>query len=97
MDSAHVENDLVNVLFTEKQIQDRLEELDLPDAMDLAATLAEQDGLDLRRADDDAQNRRGVRVELLHDRRLGRLRQVRDELSAMEHVLGFRHRSGRRR
>jgi hypoxanthine phosphoribosyltransferase len=27
MDSAHVENDLVNVLFTEKQIQDRLGEL----------------------------------------------------------------------
>src|SRR3954471_24655896 len=27
MDSSHVENDLVNVLFTEKQIQDRLTEL----------------------------------------------------------------------
>ena len=27
MDSSHVETDLVNVLFTEKQIQDRLSEL----------------------------------------------------------------------
>ncbi len=27
MDAAHVESDLVNVLYTEKQIQDRLGEL----------------------------------------------------------------------
>ena len=27
MDAAHVEHDLVNILFTEKQIQDRLDEL----------------------------------------------------------------------